>query len=339
MVEVDRGRGTRLTSADVARLAGVSQATVSRVLNGSASVSPQRRAQVLRALEQSGYRRDALAAAMKTGRTGTIAVVVSDIRNPFYPELLAPLGARFAAADHRMILWETDAAGEELALSAIREGLVDALVIATAMPGSASLHEAIQRRFPVVLVNRTIAGAGCDQVSSDNVAGAMEAARHLLQADRTNIAMIGGPSGASTAHEREEGLRSVVDATPGARCEVLRGDFSHATAHRIARDLLTRAEPPLAIFCVNDLTAFGVLDAARSLGVQVPDDLWVIGFDDIPMAAWESFDLTSIRQPIGEMAAEAVSMLLGRLGGESHPFVHRRFPCELVVRGTTGVRA
>ena len=101
------GRGPRLTSSDVARLAGVSQATVSRVLNGNLAVSPEKRARVLRVLEQTGYRRDALAAAMKTGRTGTVGVVINDIRNPFYPELLATLGTQLAAANRRMILWET----------------------------------------------------------------------------------------------------------------------------------------------------------------------------------------------------------------------------------------
>ena len=188
----------------------------------------------------------------------------------------------------------------------------------------------------MVLVNRTVTGAACDQISSANFAGAAEAARYLLDAGRNQIAMIGGPTSASTAHEREEGLRSVVDTAPGARAEVVRGDFSHGTAYAIARELLSRREPPSAIFCVNDLTAFGVLDAARALGVRVPEDLWVIGFDDIPSAAWETFDLTSVRQPIDKMAAEAVSMLLARLAGASSPPRHQRFPCELVIRGTTG---
>jgi LacI family transcriptional regulator len=330
------GRG--VTSHDVARLAGVSQATVSRVLTGNAAVAPERRERVLWALEQTGYRRNALAAAMKTGRTGTIAVVISDIRNPFYPELLATLGVELAAAGHRMILWETGSSGEEHAAAAIREGLVDGLLFTTAMPGSPALQEATTCGLPAVLVNRTIPTAPCDQVSSDNLQAAASAARYLLAAGHDRLALLKGTAGASTSEERTRGFRSVIDPSD-ARCLELDGDFSHDTARRLALELLRGPQPPTAIFCVNDLSAFGVLDAARACGVAVPRDLWVVGFDDIPMAGWEAFDLTSIRQPIDEMARTAADLLLDRLAGETAPPRHRVLTCDVVVRGSTAHRA
>lgn len=330
------GRG--ITSHDVARLAGVSQATVSRVLTGSTRVAPERRERVLWALEQTGYRRNALAAAMRTGRTRTVAVVISDLRNPFYPELLTTLGQELAAAEHRMILWETGSSGEAHAAAAIREGLIDGLIFTTAMPASLALREATSCGVPVVLVNRTVADPPCDQISSDNVAGAASAGRYLLAAGHQRLAMVAGPTGASTSDEREHGFRSVVDPS-GVRCEVQPGDFSHASARQVAARLLDRSDPPTAIFCVNDVTAFGVLDAARAEGVSVPEELWVVGFDDIPMAKWESFDLTTIRQPIDDMARRAADLLLERLSGSTAPPVHVRLPCELLIRGSTAHHA
>lgn len=328
-------QGRAVTSHDVARLAGVSQATVSRVLTGNAAVAPERRERVLWALEKTGYRRNALAAAMKTGRTGTVAVVISDVRNPFYPELLATMGEHLAAADHRMILWETGSSGEEHAAEAIREGLVDGLLFTTAMPGSLALREATGCGVPVVLVNRTVPDAPCDQISSDNFGGAAAVGRYLLAHGHDRLALISGPASASTSQERERGFRSVVEPST-AHCDVRVGDFSHATGRRLVRELLEGSEPPTAVFCVNDLTAFGALDAARSHGVTVPDDLWVVGFDDIPMASWESFDLTTVRQPIDEMARRAADLLLDRLSGGIAAPAHHQLPYQLVVRGSTG---
>lgn len=132
-------------------LAGVSQATVSRVLNDSANVTPRLRGRVLRALDQTGYRPNALAQAMKTGRTGTIGVVIAGIANPFYPELLGTIGRQLAAAGHRMILWETECAGEQSAIEAIQQGLVDGVMFTTVMPGAAAVAEASRRGAPMVL--------------------------------------------------------------------------------------------------------------------------------------------------------------------------------------------
>lgn len=332
------GASRTVTSRDLARLAGVSQATVSRVLNGTTRVSPDLRDRVLWALEQTGYRPNALAQAMKTGRTGTVGVVIARITNPFYPELLEVIGHELAAAGHRMILWETSAAGEESAVEAIQQGLVDGVLFTTALPGSDAVEAALRRQAPMVLVNRTLPDADCDQVSSDNLAGGALVGRYLRQGGHDRIGFIGGPPSASTARERREGLRRGLAESSGGLDGLVEveGDFSHDTGWARARELLTSDRPPTAIFGANDTTAFGVLNAAASLGLSAPDDLWVVGYDDVAMAAWERIDLTTIRQPNDEIARHAVQWLLERIAGDSQPARRHRFPCSLSVRGSTG---
>lgn len=324
-----------VTSRDVARLAGVSQATVSRVLNDTVNVSRPLRARVLRALDQTGYRPNAAAKAMKTGRTGTIGVVIARITNPFYPELLDTIGRELAAADHRMILWETEFAGEESAIDAIRRRLVDGVLFTTAMPGQPAVAEALRRDAPTVLVNRTLAGSPCDQVSSDNEGGAALIGRHLVTAGHRQIGFIGGTPGASTAEERDRGLRrALTERGQDAQIQVVEGDFSHRAGSIGLAQLLDGDRPPTAVVGVNDVTAIGVLDEAVTRGLAVGNDLAVAGFDDIAMASWASFDLTTVRQPSAEMAQFAVQRLLSRVGGEQGEFVHKRFHCELVKRST-----
>lgn len=325
-----------VTSRDVARLAGVSQATVSRILTGSANVTPQLRARVVAALEQTGYRPNAMAQAMRTGRTGTIGVVVAKITNPFYPELLETIGAELAAADHRMIVWETEFAGEASAVQAIQQRLVDGVVFTTAMPGSAAVAEASRRDAPMVLVNRTLPGVRADQVSSDNEAGAALAGHHVLSGGRTRVGFVAGTPRASTAEERLRGLRQTVEASDAADgLLVVPGDFSHDAGRRGLEVMMASRRPPTAIVAINDVTALGILDQGRALGLRVPEDMWVVGFDDIAMASWHTFDLTTVRQPSAAMARTAVRRLLARVGGERDEHVHQRFDCELIRRGTT----
>lgn len=327
-----------VNSRDVARVAGVSQASVSRVLRDSVNVAPQTRRRVLRALEETGYTPNVLAQAMKTQRTGTVGVVVASVTNPFYPQMLEAVGARLAAAGRRMILWDSEGPGEESAVEAIRQGLIDGVLFTTATAASAPLAEALDRRSPVVLVHRSVDGAPCDQVTCDNVGGGGAVARYFAAAAHTRIGMIGGPREASTAGDRERGFRQQL-AEYGSELPPAyyrRGDFSHDGAYAAMSELARLDPAPTAVFCVNDLTAFGALDAARSLEWPVPEDVWIVGFDDIAMASWAAFDLTTVRQPIPEMVTVAVAALIERIEDTGRPPEHRRFPSQLIVRGSTG---
>jgi LacI family transcriptional regulator len=326
-----------VTSRDVARAAGVSQATVSRVLAGSPRVTDATRARVLAALTEVGYVPNAAARTMRTRRTGSIGVVVARITNPFYPELLTAFSAKLDSVGRRMVLWDSSGPGEQSAAAAAREGVVDGLVFTTAAPESRPLIAALARQAAIVLVNRSLPDLACDQLTSDNATGGERIAAYFAANGHTRCGMICGPAGFSTSDEREAGFRAGLRA---AGLELhdeafVRGEYSHADGHAAMRQLLALDPPPTAVFCANDLIAMGALDAARALGVRVPDDAWVVGYDDIPMAAWEAFDLTTVRQPVTEIADRAVDRLLGRIADAALPPLHHRFPADVIVRRST----
>lgn len=337
-MHVASGTRSKASSIDVAALAGVSQATVSRVLTGRDPVSPATRAKVEQALTELGYRPNLLARGLKTQRTGLIAVVIADITNPFYPEIVEALSHELAASGHRMLLWNDATHGDSSeAFDAVRQGLVDGVIFTTATSDSPTLERALDLRTPVVLVNRTIDDAECDTVTSDNLAGGRNVGRYFADNDRTP-AVISGPETASTSRERVTGFCEVFPLGTGLSKNRLEyGDFSHDSGVTFCHRIFDQDDPPDAIFATNDLTAFGVLDGARQVGIRVPEDLWVVGYDDIDMASWAAFDLTTVRQPSRRMAAEAVSLLRDRLDDPERAYEHLRFGSELIIRGSSGV--
>lgn len=331
--------GKMTTSKDIARVAGVSQTTVSRVLHDHPKVKAETRERVLRVLEEMDYAPDGLARAMVTRKTGTIGVVVEDVTNPFYPEIVGGISDALTKAGQRLMLWNSREAGERGAVEAIRQRLVDGVIVATATPGSTVLQEAVLGSSPVVLMNRQVEDIACDRVTTDNVRGGRLVAEYFAGGGHERVGLISGLREASTAVERERGFRDGAEASGIEPTDALRqpGYYSQDRGHKAMSRLMSLPEPPTAVFCVNDLMAFGAINAARSLGVRVPEDVWVVGFDDIKMASWEIFDLTTVFQPIEEMAREAVRLLLDRLKDPDRPPKHLRLDrARLVVRGSTG---
>lgn len=332
---------TAVTSVDIARVAKVSQATVSRVLNGNPNVREDKRAAVLAAMEAVGYRPNLLAQGLRMRKTSTVGVVVSGITNPFYPEALEAVGKQLERAGQRMVLWDSDRGGEDAALHAVRQGLVDGVIFTSVSEGSGTLAEALKLRAPVVLLNRGSSDAECDQVTSNNYEGAGEAARYLHQLGHRRIALLGGPLAARTARDRMDGF---LDRLRELGCpvadELIRDAlFTHEGGRIGIHELLDLPDAPTAVFCVNDVSAFGAIDGAREAGLDVPGQLSVIGYDNVPMAAWYSYQLTTVSQQLDAMAARAVELLLRRIGGQDVPLRHDRFAGSLVVRNTTGVPA
>lgn len=326
-----------VTSKDVARRAGVSQTTVSRVLQNKGNVNEKTRERVQHALESLGYVPNERARAMRTGYTNVLGVVTGRITNPFYPELIDALSTAISGCGLRMVLWGSDSdSGEAAALEAIRGGQIDGVIFTTAMETSAPLRSALELDVPLVLVVRSIDGAPCDQVTSDNESGGWMAAQHFLAAGRVDLAVLGGHESVSTSRERRAGFLSAAKAHGIAQEDVVVEDcdFAHAAAKDRALSILSDPDGPRSIFCVNDVIAFGVLDAAHELGLSVPDDVWVIGYDNIEMASWRLIDLTTVTQPIEAMARTAVELLLRRLREPDSAWEHVRFPPELVLRGS-----
>jgi LacI family transcriptional regulator len=326
-----------VTSRDVARVAGVSQATVSRVLHNDPRVGVERRHRVLEALKSTGFVANTHARAMKTRRTGTIGVVAGGITNPFYPELIDSIAKALYVSNQQMVLWTSGESGEPAAVEAIRSGAVDGVIFTTATDESDALSAALTKGAPIVLVNRSIEGAPCDQVTSDNALGGRLVARHFLQGGHRRVAVVGGDSTISTGRERRAGFLAHLKEAGVSIAEGMTPEatFTHAAGREAGLSILQSPSRPTAIFCVNDLLAFGVLDAATEIGISVPSQLWVAGYDDVEMASWRAFDLTTIRQPTDEMARVVVGLLLRRLGESSVPIAHQRFGTELIVRGST----
>lgn len=327
-----------VTSRDVASAAGVSQATVSRTLSGAAGVSEEIRARVIKAAEELGYELNFAARAMRLKRSGTIGVVVDRVTNPFYPEVIESLSRTLDSLDLRMILWDSQGAGEKGAIQAIGQKMVDGLIFTTATSTSTALRTALDAGAPLVLVNRIVEGVRCDQVDSDNASVSSRVAHYFAVNGRVRAGLITGSPDASTAHDRRVGfVRGAAAHGVEIPSEfVMDGRFSHRGGYEALQRMFEHPDPPTAVFCSNDLSAFGALDAARAAGIAVPDDLWIVGYDDVDMASWEAFSLTTARQPVEEMVRVGVHLLLERIDSPRRPSTHQRFVSELVVRDSTG---
>lgn len=329
---------SHITSHDIAKVAKVSQATVSRVLRGADNVSEEARDRVVAAARALNYSPNALARAMRTSRIGVIGVVVARLSNPLYTDILRAVNEVAADSGLRIVLWDTEGAGEVAAIDAIRQSLVDGVIFAAATHASPVLREAIASGAPVVLINRTVDSVECDQVSSDNFTGAAKVADYFLQHGRRRIAFVSGVREASTIREREAGFLDVLarEGVPVDSSLLRRVPFTHEGGRMAMRSLLDLSDPPDAVFCVNDLLALGALDAACEMGCPVPQKCWIVGFDDVEMASWSTLSLTTVRQPVRTLVEDGIRLLIDRLDNparEAEQIVH---PVDLMIRGSTG---
>lgn len=325
------------TSRDVAKEAGVSQATVSRVVNGDSRVSEETRARVTAAMDRLRYTPNAVARGLVTSRTHLIGVVVSDIVNPFYPQFLETIHRELQRHGMRMVFSNSERRPPDEQAAILMEQRVDGIVFTSITLDSKLPKQLVAQRFPFVCANRYVDGVDCDLVDGDNEGGARVAAEHLLELGHQRVAVILGSAETSTSRDRSDGFRArlAADGVEISEKLVRVGDFTYAAAYDHALELLSQQPRPTAVFCVNDLMALGVLNAALRLRIPVPAQLSVIGFDDIELAAWESFELTTVRQPLAEMARTAVDLLTHRIESPESSFKRLRFPSLLVKRGTT----
>lgn len=327
------------TTSTVAEAAGVSQATVSRALRDDPRVREETRRRVRETAARLGYR-----SAWTDGqrqRTRTIGVVVADLTNPFFPSLLTPVHDELRLLGYSVVLFaeRTDIPTGQEALHNLLERPIDGVLVTTATLDS-RLSEALEgREVPVVLLNRYVDTMDVDRVVADNEQGGRIAARHVLELGHREIGLIRGPANTSTSRDRHSGFLSVLDEV-GVAVDprlVREGPYSHQSGYQNAQELLRLPAPPTALVCGNDVIAFGAIDAARALGMDVPGDVSVLGFDDVPMAAWEVFQLTTVRQPLSEMARTAARLLVERIeheGGLGRGR-ERLFATSLVRRSTT----
>lgn len=326
----------RITSHDVARVAGVSQSTVSRALRQHPSISTETRERVLAAVEALRYTPSELGRSLVTQSTKTIGMVVTDLENPFYPHLIAPLHDGLSTLGYRMLL-VTDTEDADVSQHFLGRS-VDGVVLTTTTLDSPLPAQLGARGVPFVFLTREADGIATDAAVVDNTLGASIMASEVLGQGHSRIGALLGPTNTSTGRDRERGLR-VTLAAQGVPLEddaVRHGPFVAATGYAGMYELMALHQRPSVVICGNDSIAIGALNAARALALSVPGDVSIVGFDDLPLAGWEIVQLTTVHQPMTEMARTAARLLVDRVEGRTEPGRTRRevFEPKLVIRST-----
>ncbi len=324
----------KVTATDVARRAGVSQSAVSRVFTPGASASKRTIEKVRAAAAQLGYRPDPLARAMITGRTRIIGLVVAYLENQFYPMALERLSRALQERGYHILVFMAENSTEKVSevVQELIDYRVDGIVTASVAMTSDLTARLSARGIPVVLFNRGQDDPLLAEVTSDNVAGGRRATEFLIAGGHRRIAHIMGWQGASTGRDRAAGFRAAMAGAGLTPFAMVDGMYNRDTAAAVARQLCAGADRPDAIFVGNDHMAFAVMDELRhALGLRVPGDVSVVGYDDVPIAAWPSYALTTIRQPVNRMVAATVEALLGQIEGAATP-AKTRIDGPLIVR-------
>lgn len=313
----------KVTSAEVARLAGVSQSAVSRVFTPGASVSAKTMEKVRAAAEELGYRPNVLARSLITGRTRIIGLVVAYLENQFYPMALELLSRALQARGYHILVFMAENSTERVAqvMSELLDYQVDGIITASVAMSNDLTTRCDGAGIPVVMFNRGQDDARLSEVTSDNVNGARRAAEFLIKGGHKRIAHVMGWQGSSTGRDRAEGFKHAMQAAGLQPFAMVDGTYSREKAAAVTRELCQGPERPDAIFVGNDHMAFAVMDTLRhELGLRVPQDVSVVGYDDVPMAAWPAYGLTTIRQPVNRMVEATVAALLNQIeGGSSAP--------------------
>ena len=328
----------RVTSIQVARLAGVSQSAVSRVFTPGASVSERTRAKVQSAAAQLGYRPNVLARAMITGKTRIIGLVVAYLDNYFYPDAIERLSVALQEQGyHILVFMATPTVGDvQTIVQDILDYQVDGLILASVSMSSGLAARCDEAGIPVVLFNRDQDDPRLCAVTTDNHAGGRAVAAHFVECGHRRIGYIAGFENASTQRDRERGFHDGLAAAGLELAAREVGDFARDKARAAALAMFSDTARPDAVFVCTDQMAFAVMDALRSeLGLRIPDDVAVAGFDDVPIAGWPAYDLTTFRQPIRRMVAQTVETLLDRIAEKEAPPRRIRLPGELIVRSST----
>lgn len=327
---------------DVAAAASVSVGTVSNVLNQPSKVSPSTVERVMSAIAELGYVRNDAARQLRAGRSRCIGLIVLDVGNPFFAEVARGAEARAAEEGMTVLLGSSDERRdrESAYLDLFQEQRVNGVLVTPATDDLAPLARLRDAGVPVVLVDRETAGGEYLSVSVDDIEGGQLAVSHLLELGRRRIAFIGGPLATRQVADRLEGARRAVAAVDGASLEVIETPALTVLQGRAAGEALVArdgADRPDAVFAANDLLAVGLLQGLSLMGdLRVPDDIALIGYDDIDFAAATVVPLSSIRQPASLIGYTAVDVLLAQLGDGSDHERNVRFQPELVVRASTG---
>ena len=316
-----------VTSYDVARHAGVSQSAVSRCFKPGASVSSKMRERVMKAAEELGYEPNAIARSLISGRSNLVAILISNLTNLYYPEVLAELTQRFSENGVRVLLFalKSEADANET-LQQIWPYRVDG-VIAAAELSPEQVGEFEKRDVPLVFYNRHFASAPVSSVCCDQEDGARQLVDGLYEAGHRKFEIFAGPPDSLVGVERKSAACERLEELGVEEPPVLDGDYSYESGFALAEEVMKRkGGRPDAVICANDVMAIGALDAFRvKHGLNAPDDISVVGFDGVGPSSWKSYNLTTIRQPVRRMTEAAVTMLMSMIEEPGSPNEKRVF--------------
>ena len=318
----------------VAQEAGVSIATVSRVQRGIGQVAPETRQRVLNAIEALRYRPSSLGKGLARQRHSATGIVFPDLSGPYYSEVILGYEERAVAAEQSVLILGTHGRKRSGELVMDLAGRVDGMLIMGRTVSDDVVKALGADGVPIVLLARPPVGK-IPAVRAENVESAIQLTMHLLEHGHRRIAFLGDPELSPDAAERWSGFVQAHErAGVPAPVRPVRSDFRQADGYAAAASLLDNEPRPTALMCANDEIALGVYEAARELGIKIPDQLAVAGWDDIPVAQFLSPTLTTVRQPMRELGEQAAHLLLRRVKEDSRPLKSVRLPTELVLRGS-----
>lgn len=330
----------KITSMEVAKLAGVSQSAVSRVFTPGASSSKKTNELVRKAAAELGYRPNVLARSLITGKSRMIGLVVAYLDNYFYPEALELLSSALQKKGYHVLIFMSGNKEGDIAdaVDEILDYQVDGIIAASVSMSSDLAKRCTSAGVPVVLFNRTQDDDRLSAVTSDNFQGGQKVARFLLAGGHKRIGYIAGWEGASTQRDREKGFTEELVRNGQELYAREVGNFNSDEARQAARTMFSKQNFPDAVFVANDAMAIAVIDVIRfELGLQVPEQVSVVGYDDVPISSWPAYDLTTVRQPANRMVAETVSILIESI--ENKITTARRVEIDgpLMVRGSAKI--
>ena len=332
-------RKSRATSFEVARLAGVSQPSVSRAFTPGASISKEKRDKVLAAAKELNYVPNVFASSLSSARSNMVAVVSGSLSNPFYSESLQVFIEQFQNAGRQVLAFSVEANRDcdEALMQAMRYP-VDGIVVTSASMSSEVVRMSEGLGIPIVMYNRRVVGSNLANVRCDHEDGSARIGRFMHAAGARSFLIVRGDPQGSSSGDRERGFREAVERLGTRGIEDLAGGSSYSGARNAMIRYFGGPAPhfPDAIFAVNDIMAIACADVLREIhGLRIPEDIVVVGFDDVAMAAAASFRLTTLRQDVEGLAAETVDRLVERMADPARPARAQTLPVQLIVRDTT----
>jgi LacI family transcriptional regulator len=330
-----------LTLEEVARMAGVSRSTVSRVVNNHPNVSAEVRQRVMQIVAETGYQPDPAARSLASRRSGIIGVVIprsvqSLFTDPYYPRLMQGIAQACNANDYTLslFLFHTEDEEQKLYPRVLRNQLMDGVIVIASTVDDPLVPQLIEHQVPFVMIGRPLDGPQISFVNADNTVGAYTATSHLIQLGYQRIATITGPLNTTVGIDRRRGYLDALNTRGRSpdKTLIVEGDFSELSGYAAMQQLIPRQ--PDAVFVASDTMAFGALRALREAGLSVPGNVAVIGFDDLPTAVAADPQLTTIRQPIRRLGAQAVETLIDILDHGPEPPRRIAMPTQLILRSS-----